>query len=337
MLVGGRLACVGVLAAAAMSAQGMAGGSRGMERTGLPREITVRGEITASGSVLGSLTVELIALGGGIADRTTVNADGSFEFSSVSPGMHDLRVTGVGGAILYETQVSVSDPYQELSISLPDAPGTQRSGESTVSVRQILHKIPAAAQKMYAKGRSAAGKGNYPQAVEYFLRAVSIDPEFADAYNDLGASYAAQGKLPQAVEQFQKAVNVVPDHPLALTNLCIALSKSGQAREAGEVARRALKVSPGNARVHFILAASLAAGGGGPEEVLDHLQRAAAEIPRAHLAAAELLANNGRRSEAAKHLEQYLQILSPQDAMRPKLEAWLAELRTPVQLAGAKP
>ena len=55
---------------------------------------------------------------------------------------------------------------------------------------------------MYDKGRIAAASGNAGEALMHFREAVTLDPEFAAAYNDLGAVYLAQGELSQAAELF---------------------------------------------------------------------------------------------------------------------------------------
>ncbi len=189
------------------------------------------------------------------------------------------------------------------------------------------HEIPAPALKMYDKGRIAAAAGNRREALLYFRKAVALDPKFAAACNDLGAIYLAEGEFSLAVELFRKALAVAPLERLPLTNLSIALMRMNRVREAGEAARRALEVDPGHAGLHLILAASLIAEADDTAEALDHLERAAAQIPRAHLLAADVLLKAGRREEAMDHLKEYLRIAAPQDAGRAGTEARLAELR----------
>jgi len=124
-----------------------------------------------------------------------VYPDGTFEFRSASPGMHVLRVIGPDGAAIHLERVVIGSPNQILTIRLPDRPNASRSSDSMISLRQLSHKVPPQAQKAFAKGEQAAAKGNQRQAVESFRQAVTIDPEFADAYNDLGAAEAALGGL----------------------------------------------------------------------------------------------------------------------------------------------
>jgi tetratricopeptide (TPR) repeat protein len=309
------LAWIGLLAAAATVAQGPQGG------------FLVRGEISSASPFVSSLTVELEPGGSSISEGVPVNADGSFEFRSATAGMHELRVTTGDGTVIHQEYVNINRANQYLWINLSNPSGPSQSTGGVVSLQQLRHKIPAKAMKEFHKGQDAANKGNQQEAVEYFRKALAIDPEFADAHNELGVAQSSRGELPQAAEQFQKAIDLAPGHLQALPNLSIVLCKMKRYREAGEVARRALKVAPGLARVRYVLAVSLIAEHGDSAEALDNLQRAAAEIPQARLLAADLLVQAGRREEAARQLEAYLRILRPHDTDRHKIEAWLSQLQ----------
>jgi TPR repeat/Tetratricopeptide repeat len=293
------------------------------------RTMTVRGEVVSSDVNLGNLSVELRTDGSGMSDSAAVNLDGSFEFRAASAGTYELRVIAPNGTVIHQEFVSITSPNQALSIRLPErsSSSASRATGSTVSLQQLKHKVPASAQKAYEKGEQAASKGDLEQACTHFEEAVAIDPEFADAYNDLGAARAGLNQLREAAAQFQKAIDLVPEHPMALPNLSIVLAKMKNFHDAGEVARRALKVVPASGRIHYILAVSLLAENGNLDEVILHLERAAADVPSAHLTAAELLAQRGRSPEAIRHLEEYLATAPPDDSRRSKAEARLAQLR----------
>ena len=92
------------------------------------------------------------------------------------------------------------------------------------------------------------------------------------------------------------------------------------------MAVRALRIDPGNAKLHFILAISLISQQQDPDGALEHLQRAAAEIPVAHVVAAELLMERGRREDARNHLDEYLKSTPADDVHRPEVQALLAKL-----------
>jgi tetratricopeptide (TPR) repeat protein len=292
------------------------------------RTFPVRGEIVSSAASFGSVTVELAGQGGGVMERVPVNADGSFEFRQAAAGTYELRVVGFGGEVLHQETVYLNGSNQSLSIRLPERTGSaSRATGSSVSIGELSHKIPAQAQKLFDKGEQSFAKHNVAEARDLYRQALELDPEFVDAYNELGAAEAAMGRLPEAAEQFQKAIDIAPENQLALPNLCIVLAKMRRFHEAGEVARRALRVVPGSGPIHYILAASIIEEHGNADEAIEHMKRAAAEIPSAHLVASDLLADRGRRQEAVRQLEEYLLVTSPTDTMRPKVEARLAELR----------
>jgi tetratricopeptide (TPR) repeat protein len=291
------------------------------------RRLIVRGEIVSSTPITGSLMVELSGNGSDISESVSLNPDNSFEFRSATPGTHELRVLGVSGEVLYREQVSITGPNQMLSIHLPETNKASRAAGNTISIQQLQHKVPPRAQKAYDKGEQAASKGNLSDAETSFREAVNIDPEFADAYNELGATESRLQHLEDAAEQFQKAINLAPEHPQALPNLSIVLAKLRRWHEAGAVARRALGVVPASGRIHYILAASLLAERGGTEETIEHFKRAASEVPSARLTLAELLMQSGRRQEAIGQLEEYLSGAKADDALRPRVETRLAQLR----------
>jgi tetratricopeptide (TPR) repeat protein len=191
----------------------------------------------------------------------------------------------------------------------------------------LQHKVPSEAQKEFAKGKTAAKKSQHAFALDHFRKATQIDPEFSAAFNSTGVSEMKLGHVKQAADQFQKAVDLVPDYPEALADLSVALCRLEQYREAAEVARRALKLDPLLPKVRYVLGLSLVSVGGNQAEALDNLQRAATEVPTAHLLAAKILAETDRRTDAAKQLEDYLRSSPADGADRHKIEAWLEQLR----------
>jgi tetratricopeptide (TPR) repeat protein len=291
------------------------------------RGLAVRGEISSGGTVTSTLTVELTSTNASYSETASVSGDGTFEFRSAAAGTYWLRVFAGAGGLIHEELVTVGGPGQILSVRLSDRSSANRSTDSTVSLHQLTHKVPRQAQKAYDKGRQAVHKGDQHAAEEFFRQAVEVDPEFVDAHNELGASEVALGELSAALEHFQKAIDLVPEHRLALPNLSIVLAKLKRLHEAGDVARRALVVLPGEPRMHYILALSLLAENKPTPEALNSLHRASSEIPKAHIVAAEVLANTGRRDEAVLELEEYLRVQPEDDKERPNVEARLAELR----------
>jgi tetratricopeptide (TPR) repeat protein len=304
---------------------------RGEQRSGVGSDLgdgngSIHGQISSENLIVGPLTVELSTPSRPGIIKAPVDG-GSFEFVGVTPGQYELQLSGAAGQIVHEESLLVTGGRQYLTISIPAKTKVGKSDGATVSIRQLQHKVPSEAQKEFAKGKTASKKGEHALALDHFRKAIQIDPEFLEAFNSAGASEMELGHFNEAAEQFQKAVDLVPDYPVALGNLSAALCKLGHYREAAEVARRTLKLDPLLLKVRYVLGLSLATVGGNQAEALDNLQRAATEIPAAHLLAAKILVETDRRGDAAKQLEDYLRSPAVEGVERPKVEAWLEQLR----------
>ena len=325
-----HISLLGLISLCAATGVAQLGGNRSIGATSYPGDRdsgVVRGQISSDSLFVGPFTVELVSIGHAGAISASLEPSGGFEFHGVAPGQYQLRLTGAAGAVVHEEPVFINGGYQNISIQMPSKAKVGRSSDATVSIRQLQHKVPGEARKEFGKGQAASTKGDQSNALDHFQKAARLDPEFADAFNGIGVTYAALGQLQQAADQFQKAIDLVPDHPGAAANLSIILCKLAHYREAGDMARRALKLDPALLKVRYVLGLSLVTEGGDKAEALDNLQRAAAEVPKAHLLVAKILAETDRRQDAVKQLEDYLRSSPANDLDRQKVEEWLVQLR----------
>ncbi len=61
----------------------------------------------------------------------------------------------------------------------------------------------------------------FPQAIEYYEKAISIQPNNPDVRTDLGTAYWYTGNADKAVVNFEKALAIRPNNPSTLFNLGI--------------------------------------------------------------------------------------------------------------------
>ena len=80
-------------------------------------------------------------------------------------------------------------------------------------------------------GASAAQIGKLDEAIDAFKKAISIKPDYADAYNNMGNVLGEQGKLEEAIEAYNKALTIKPDTE-AYYNMGNALKEQGKLKEA---------------------------------------------------------------------------------------------------------
>lgn len=84
----------------------------------------------------------------------------------------------------------------------------------------------------YSIGLIALQNGNYDSASSVFLDAISLNPQYAEAYNNLGYAQFKQNKIDEAMSQYRKAIQLKPDYPDAFNNLGVALIQNGKTKEA---------------------------------------------------------------------------------------------------------
>ena len=106
-------------------------------------------------------------------------------------------------------------------------------------------------------GASAAQIGKLDDAILAFQKAISIKPDYAEAYNNMGATLQDQGKLNEAVGAYKKAISIKPDYADASYNLGNALRDQGKLEEAIEAYKKALSIKHDYAEVYNNLGLSL--------------------------------------------------------------------------------
>ncbi len=115
--------------------------------------------------------------------------------------------------------------------------------QAVVAFEQAAQGSPSASV-LYRLGSLLARTGQTAQAKAAYERALVMQPDLAEASNDLGTLLAEGGDLPAAIERFRRALATTPDYPDALNNLGYALLLSGQGAEARTLYEKALKLQP---------------------------------------------------------------------------------------------
>src|SRR5450755_1196152 len=145
-----------------------------------------------------------------------------------------------------------------------------------------------------------------PDAASYLGRAVTLDPDIAEAHNDRGVILAAGGLLADAISCFERAVTLNPGYGEARTNLGRGLRSLGRLDEAVAQFELVLKSTPESPVAHFNLASAFELAGQHPNAE-KHYRRAISLRPDfvdAYIHLASLLQNTDRLPEALAHAER---------------------------------
>ena len=119
----------------------------------------------------------------------------------------------------------------------------QLEGPALVAFERAAEASPTAFT-LYRLGTLLARRGDAARARTAFERALGLQPDLAEASNDLGALLAQGGDLPAAIERFRAALAAAPDYPDALNNLGYALLLSGRDDDARALYEKAVALQP---------------------------------------------------------------------------------------------
>ena len=113
----------------------------------------------------------------------------------------------------------------------------------------------------FVTGREFMERGDWSAATQAFRQAVSIDPEFGEAYAGLGAALGNQFLWSLAVEAHTRAAVLLPDDVDTVYNLGVAFGELSRTQDAEDCFRRVLAVRPRDAETLLRLSAELAEQG----------------------------------------------------------------------------
>ncbi len=93
--------------------------------------------------------------------------------------------------------------------------------------------------------------GNYNKAIEAYIKAIAIDPNDADAWNDLGVAYRDLGQYENALETFKQAVRIDPDYEFFHFNLGLTFGNLGLYKDAVESFKQAIRINPNSTDYYY--------------------------------------------------------------------------------------
>jgi tetratricopeptide (TPR) repeat protein len=152
------------------------------------------------------------------------------------------------------------------------------------------------------------GQQEWDQAIAEYERALEINPDFSQPYNQLGYANRFLGRYEQAEEAFQKYIELIPNDPNPYDSYAELLLKMGRYEESIKAYRKALEYNPNFVNSHVGIATNLNLQDKHPQAVeqLHHLldiARNDGERRAAHFALAVSYVDGGQMDRALQELE----------------------------------
>jgi protein O-mannosyl-transferase len=171
--------------------------------------------------------------------------------------------------------------------------------------QDVLAHDPADAKAQYNVGTVYLDRKQPQRAVEYFERAIELQPDFAQAHHNLGAAFSTLGRPDEATKEFERAVALEPRYSLARVKLGITAMQAGELDAAEEHFLAALRANPNSAAAHSGFAGLLLEKGQ-LDDAIRHAQAAldaGPESAEAHNTLGAALAQQGQMAAAVEHFE----------------------------------
>jgi tetratricopeptide (TPR) repeat protein len=143
------------------------------------------------------------------------------------------------------------------------------------------------AVQLYNEGVTLQAQGKTTMAESAFRRAVSMQPEFAEAHNNLGNLLKAQGKWKAAEKSYRRALQRLPDNAVLLANIGEALRQQNKTQAALEALEASLRLDPFNAAGHHHMG-ELLTDLNRPESAIEHFTKTHELLPNVPAAANRL-------------------------------------------------
>lgn len=105
------------------------------------------------------------------------------------------------------------------------------------------------AEAQYRIGRYYQGQMRLEAAEQAFLKALALDPTYAEAHNALGTVYFELGRIQKAEEQFKLAIDIAPTRAHLHNNLAYLYQEIGRTDEAVSAYSEAFRLDPKNLRI----------------------------------------------------------------------------------------
>jgi len=136
-------------------------------------------------------------------------------------------------------------PSSEVILEMHQANHGDWDGVTEAKLRAWLSTHPDDAEVLFTLGLISKRQGRYSQAEEFYQRAVEKNPQFSEAFSNLGNVYLATRQTDSAISSYQRAIDLDPNRGAFYYNLYRGYSQetflSGKADKA---LQRAMQLDP---------------------------------------------------------------------------------------------
>ena len=113
-----------------------------------------------------------------------------------------------------------------------------------LSIFFLFSNILNAKSKYFEEAVDLFNQNKLDEAIEVFNRALSIKPDYVEAYNNLGIVLKKQNKIDKAIDAYTRAISINSSYVVSYYNLGNLYSEQGKLEKALKLYREAISIKP---------------------------------------------------------------------------------------------
>ncbi len=121
-----------------------------------------------------------------------------------------------------------------------------REREARFHLGVLIEARPDDASLLLERGNISAKEGDFPTAMQDYLRALAIDPRLREARVNLAFAYAQTGNAEKAIAEYRVLFREKPDDVPVLFNLATLTARAGERKEATRLWEELVRLQPNN-------------------------------------------------------------------------------------------
>ena len=170
-------------------------------------------------------------------------------------------LTGLSRIRILQGNEKFVSPTQAQFDELADLYGRKKFDQVASNISDLIKVFPKCSQLFYMQGSAYRKLSRWDIAIECYRKAISLKPDYADAYVNLGLVFNDINNLSNAIKSFFHALEINPSSFEACFNVAKALCKRGDINSSIIYHRKAIALQPKHAESRKILGDTLSTDG----------------------------------------------------------------------------
>lgn len=176
---------------------------------------------------------------------TLVARNVSFDFESNDKGKFYRRGIEPGDFLLNVEAEGYESLQKKVNFSVGE--------EYTLDVILVKKKSLEESKNQFLLGVQLYQEGQYDQAIENFESVLEENPDFAEAYYNIGMAYLKKGELDNAMARMERAIELKSDFIQAYFGLGQVYMEKGEKDKAIHIFQQAVDTAPNDASTYINL------------------------------------------------------------------------------------